>query len=45
MADIRDTIRAKYDIDIKTDNIIKLYKIDSADISAQDLETKIADRR
>lgn len=45
MADINDLIRAKYDIDIKKDNIIKLYKIDSADISMYDLEEKIADRR
>ncbi|MBQ8804197.1 MAG: hypothetical protein IJZ53_11225 [Tyzzerella sp.] len=45
MADIIDVIRRKYDIDIKKDNIIKLYKIDSADISISDLESKIVDRR
>ena len=45
MADIVDVLRSKYDIDIKKDNIIKLYKIDSADISPADLEAKIADRR
>ena len=45
MADIVDVIRSKYGIDIKKDNIIKLYKIDSADISSSDLEEKIADRR
>lgn len=45
MTDIVDVLRSKYDVDIKKDNIIKLYKIDSADISSADLEAKIADRR
>ena len=45
MADIVDVIRSKYGIDVKKDNIIKLYKIDSAEISSSDLEAKIADRR
>lgn len=45
MANIVDVLRSKYDIDIKKDNIIKLYKIDSADISPAELEAKIADRR
>lgn len=45
MADIQSTISSKYGIDIAQENIFKLYKIDSIDISSQDLEAKIADTR
>ena len=42
MADIVDIIRKKYDIDIKNINILKLYKIEEAKISEDELEEKIA---
>lgn len=45
MADIREKILSKYGIDIVQENIFKLYKIDSPDISAADLENKIQDTR
>ena len=45
MADIQSKILSKYEIDIAQENIFKLYKIDSADISPQDLEVKIQDTR
>ncbi len=45
MADTQSKILSKYGIDIAQENIFKLYKIDSADISPQDLETKIQDTR
>lgn len=45
MADIQSKILSKYGIDIAQENIFKLYKIDSADISPQDLEAKIQDTR
>lgn len=45
MADIQSKILSKYGIDIAQENILKLYKIDSADISPQDLEAKIQDTR
>lgn len=45
MADIQSKIMSKYGIDIAQENIFRLYKIDSCDISAQELETKIADTR
>lgn len=45
MADIQSKILSKYGIDIAQENILKLYKIDSADISPQDLEAKIRDTR
>ena len=45
MADIQSKILSKYGIDISRENIFKFYKIDSADISPQDLETKIQDTR
>lgn len=41
MADIREKILKKYDIDIDKDNIIKLYKIDDANISDIELNNKI----
>ena len=45
MADIVDIIRGKYNVDINTTNIFKLYKIDSAEISSEDLKKKIVDCR
>lgn len=45
MADIQSKILSKYGIDIAQENIFKLYKIDSAEISPQDLEVKIQDTR
>ncbi len=45
MADIQSKILSKYGIDIAQENIFKLYKVDSADISSQDLEAKIVDTR
>lgn len=45
MADIQSKILNKYKIDIAQENIFKLYKIDSADISSQDLERKIQETR
>ena len=45
MADIRDVIRSKYGIDIKETNLLKLYKLESPDIAANELETKFAERR
>lgn len=45
MADIRSEILGKYKIDIAQENIFKLYKIDGADISPQDLEMKIQETR
>ncbi len=41
MADIQSKILSKYGIDIAQENILKLYKVDSPDISAEDLEAKI----
>lgn len=45
MADIQSKILSKYKIDIAQENIFKLYKIDSIDISPQELEIKIQDTR
>lgn len=45
MADIKEKIKTRFGIDIAAENIFKLYKIDSADISPAELETKIADTR
>lgn len=45
MADIQSEILKRYKIDIAQENIFKLYKIDSADISPQDLESKIQETR
>lgn len=45
MADIQGKILSKYGIDIAQENIFKLYKVDSADISSQDLEAKIEQTR
>ncbi len=45
MADIQGVILSKYGIDIAQENIFKLYKVDAASISEQDLEAKIADTR
>lgn len=41
MTDVREKILSKYDINIDKVNVIKLYKIDSSDISLTDLEIKI----
>lgn len=41
MADIREKILGKFDINIDKINVLNLYKIDSADISQADLEAKI----
>ena len=45
MADIKEKIKTRFGIDIAAENIFKLYKIDSADISPAELEAKIADTR
>ena len=45
MANIVDILRSKYNVDIKEINLIKLYKIESPDISSTDLESKFAERR
>ena len=45
MANIQTKLLEKYKIDINKTNILKLYKIDSADISLEELEKKIADCR
>lgn len=45
MADIQSKILSRYEIDIAQENIFKLYKIDSADISSQDLEKKFQETR
>lgn len=41
MADVREKILSKYEIDIDKENVLKLYKIDSDDISPDELEIKI----
>lgn len=41
MADVREKILSKFDINIEQVNLLKLYKIESADISQEDLEAKI----
>lgn len=45
MADIQSRIQGKYGIDIAQENILKLYKIESAEISSQELEAKIQTTR
>ena len=45
MADIQGKILSKYGIDIAQENIFKLYKVDSADISPVDLDQKIEETR
>lgn len=45
MADIQDKILRKYGIDISYENIFKLYKMDSPDITPQELDVKIQDTR
>ncbi|MGN0506150.1 MAG: hypothetical protein ACI4FZ_06285 [Lachnospiraceae bacterium] len=45
MANIVDILRSKYNVDIKEINLIKLYKIESPDISNTELEAKFAERR
>lgn len=45
MADIRDEILRRYDIDIKTDKLLKMYKITSADIPASELDKKLKEQR
>lgn len=41
MANIQEKILAKYEIDIAQENIFKLYKIESSEISQQELEKKL----
>ncbi len=41
MADIQEKILSKYEIDIAKDNVFKLYKIEKADISPQELDAAI----
>ena len=45
MADIQEKILSKYDIDIAGENIFKLYKIDKADLTQDELESLIAATR
>lgn len=45
MADIQSKILSKYEIDIARENIFKLYKLEDADLSSQELEMKIQDTR
>ncbi len=45
MADTQGKILSRYGIDISQENVFKLYKIDGADISSQELETRIRDAR
>lgn len=45
MADIQSKILSQYGIDIAQENVLKLYKVDSADISSEELETKIQETR
>lgn len=45
MADIQEMILSKYDVDIVNENIFKLYKINSINIDAHELETKISETR
>ena len=45
MKDIQSKVLSKYGIDISRENILKLYKIDHADLSVQELEEKIRDTR
>lgn len=41
MADIHERILKRYDIDVEQENIFKLYKIESADLSRQEIQTAI----
>lgn len=45
MADLIDLLRSRYNVDIKEINLIKLYKIESPDLSDEKLEFLLADRR
>jgi hypothetical protein len=45
MADVRDEILIKYDIDINEENILKLYKIEKPDITADELNACIKNTR
>ena len=45
MADIQEKIQNQFQIDITQENIFKLYKIDSADISLQELNVKLEETR
>lgn len=45
MADIRDQLKQRYDIDIKETNLLKIYKITDVNISDQDLEAIFTQRR
>ncbi len=41
MADIQSKILSKYDIDIAQENLFRLYKLDKADVTDQELQTFI----
>ncbi len=45
MADIQSKIFSKYRIDIDQENVLKLYKVDSPDITSEELEAKIQETR
>lgn len=45
MADIQSRILSEYGIDIAQEDILKIYKINSADLSPEELEQKISDTR
>ncbi len=45
MADIQSKILSQYGIDIASENIFKLYRLESASISPEELEAKIQDTR
>lgn len=45
MANLQEKILSQYGIDIAQENIFKLYKIENADISKQELEDKFRDAR
>ena len=43
--DIKSTIKQKYELDIDTINLLKLYKIEDINISEQELHIKFSDIR
>ena len=45
MANLRETILSRYEIDIDQENILKLYKISSPDISEKEMEDQISATR
>ena len=45
MADVKETILKKYGVDVDAENILKLYRIDKADMSEAELDQHIADTR